>query len=219
MKKTRSMMLILMSAAAVAMAQTPPPPSLPPPPGDGTDAGRGNPEMLRERARRMGMTGDSEGMILRLLTSDSRVAQDLGLTDTQTKELKEIASSGEQDVRDTAQKLEAAGMRQAELMKAETLDEAALMKAVEETGELRTRMAKLRVKQMIAAHKTLTPEQRTKLRDLLKQRMEQLRERWQQGGGRETRQGRPGAGMERRQRGGEGTAAPVPQPQPLPAAP
>ena len=236
MNKTRSMLVIIMSAAAVALAETPATPnpvpanSLPTPPApgaavEGTHAGAaGNPEtMMRERMRRMLTGGDGEGMILRMLTSDSKLVQELGLSDTQVKQIKDAVSGSDQETKDLNTKLEQAAMRQVDLMKADTLDEEALMKAVQEAGDLRTQIAKIRVKQLIAAHKVLTPEQRTKLRDTMKQRMEQAQKRMTDGAaaggfrdraGRNRGPGQPGAGPGR----GEASGATAPQPPAPPAA-
>jgi len=176
----------------------------------------GNPDMMRERMRRI-MSSEGEGMILRRLTSDPTMIQELGLSDTQVKEIKDSMAGSEQELKDLNGKLEQAGMRQVELMKADTLDEEALMKAVQESGDISTAIAKLRVKQLIAAHKVLTPEQRTKLRETMKQRMEQAQQRMKEG----ARDGFQGANRPRRQPGAAQGGAVAPQPAPAnpPAVP
>lgn len=215
MNKTRWLMAMVMSAGVVAMAETPvaaPAPAAPPAPK--ADAPAGGQEMMRERMRRMMMGGDSEGVLLRMLSNDSRLVQELGLSDAQVKEIKDALSSGEQELKELRTKLDQASMRQVELLKADTLDEDALMKAVTETGELRTQIAKYTIKQVIAAHKILTPDQRAKLRETMQKRMDEVRDRWAQGGGRQ-----PGAGGngERRRQRGEGAGAQPPAPPAAPA--
>lgn len=226
MHKTRSLLVIMMSAAAVALAEppastTPATPAAPPPPPpggsvEGPRAGApGNPDMMRERMRRF-MSGDSEGMILRMLNSDSRLVQELGLSDAQVKEIKESMAGSEQELKDLNAKLDQAGMRQVDLLKADTLDEGSLMKAVQESGDLRTQIAKIRVKQVIAAHKILTPEQRAKLRETMKQRMEQVQQRVKEAGAgaREGRGRQPGVVRAN----GAASGATAPQPPAPPAA-
>lgn len=218
MKQIQWLTAVLVGTGALALAEpAAQPPAVPATPSETPRGGAAaNPEMARERMRRMMMGGDSEGMILRMLSSDSKMVQELGLSDTQVKELKESTSGGETEMKDLNAKLEQAAMRQAELMKADTLDEEALMKAVQETGELRTQIAKRRIKQLIAAHKVLTVEQRAKLRELMSQRMAQMRDRWQQSG----RQPGAAGGPERRRNRGEGASVPpVPPAPPAPAVP
>lgn len=129
---------------------------------------QGNPAAMRRF-----MTGDNEGMILRMLAGDPRTAQELGLSEAQVKEIKESMASSDKEMTELNGKLEQAAMRQGELWKADTLDEEAILKAVGDTDEIRSQVAKMRAKQALAALKVLTPEQRTKLRATIKQRMEQ----------------------------------------------
>ena len=76
-----------------------------------------------------------------------------------------------------------------------------------ETSDLNSQLAKLRVKQALAALKILTPEQRAKLREGIKQRMGQMPQRVGAGLGRQ-----PGAGA-------MNSAVPAPAPVPNPATP
>jgi len=50
------------------------------------------------------------------------------------------------------------------------------MAAVDALGAVRLQLAKQRMHQLLAAQKILTSEQRTKLRELMKSRMEKMRE-------------------------------------------
>jgi Spy/CpxP family protein refolding chaperone len=188
-----------------------PPPSTAAAPAEGGKTGpRGNPEVMRERMRRLA-GGDGEGLVMRMLTADSRAARELGLTDEQIKQIQEAASGSTQQIRDLNALIEKAALRQAELLKADTLDEAAVLKAVQETGELRTQMAMLRIKQLIVAHKVLTPEQRAKAREMAAQRLQQARQRMQEGGREMPWKGREGRGER------QGTHQ-TPPPPPPPAA-
>ena len=68
-------------------------------------------------------------------------------------------------------------MRQFELMKADKIDEAAVMKAIDEVFELRKEMAKAQVKRVIAVKSVLTPEQIEKAREEVKKMFEQRGEK------------------------------------------
>lgn len=221
--KRQWLIVTMMGAAAVAMAQAPATGSAAPaapavPPGaaarfQGAPGGGPEAAMMRERGRRM-MGADSEGMMVRMLMSDQRMIKELGLTDEQVKAIKDAMAASEEELKAFNEKIEKSVLQQAELMKADTLDEAALMKAVEATGELRTQIAKLRMKQVLAGYKVLLPAQRTKLSELVKQRIEQMRERWANAPG---RGGRGGAGPGG-QGGGETATPPVAPPPPPPVA-
>lgn len=196
----------LIGTVAVAMAEPPQAPAAAASEG-GKSGPRGNPELMRERMRRLA-GGDGEGWLLRLLTADSRAAQELGLTDEQIKQMRETVSGSAEKMKDLNARIEKAALTQAELLKADTLDEAAVLKAVQEAGELRTQMAMLRVRQLIAAHKVLTPEQRVKARDMAARRLQQARQRFQEGGRDGSGKGREGRG----DRQGTNPATPPPPP-------
>ena len=87
-------------------------------------------------------------------------------------------------------KVHEATMRQFELMKADKIDEAAVMKAIDEVFELRKEMAKAQVKRVIAVKSVLTPEQIEKAREEVKKMFEQRGEKGQWRGEKGPRQGR-----------------------------
>jgi len=62
--------------------------------------------------------------------------------------------------------------KQAELMGAEPIDEQAILQLADEIGGVRSAIAKAQIKQMLAARKILTAEQRLKMRELMKQYLE-----------------------------------------------
>ena len=161
MKMVNGMIMGLTLLAAGAMAQ--------PPVGGG--------EGTKETPRRMmgPMGGDSEGMILRALSPDSPLAKEIGLTEQQSQDLKKLVPAMQAEMQASRDKMEALAIKQAELMSQDSPDEASVMKVVEELGQVRTDIAKKRMQQVLAAQKILTPEQRTKLRESMKSRMEQFR--------------------------------------------
>ncbi len=92
------------------------------------------------------------------LVSNPAVAEKLGLSDEQKAKLKELKGDNEAN-RETQKKVREATMKQVELMKAEKIDESAVMAAIDEVFELRKAMAKEQAKRVIAVKSVLTPEQ------------------------------------------------------------
>ena len=94
-------------------------------------------------------------------------AEKLGLSDEQKAKLQAVTDRVKGG-RDNMKKVRDATMRQVELMKAEKVDEAAVMKAIDEVFELRKQMAKEQVKRVIEIKSILTPEQIAKAREEMK---------------------------------------------------
>ena len=95
--------------------------------------------------------------IVRMVSNPS-VAEKIGLSDEQKAKLEEL-NKGPKTARESQKKVHAAMERQIELMKAEKIDEAAVMAAIDEVFELRKAMAKEQAKRVIAVKSILTPEQ------------------------------------------------------------
>ena len=98
-----------------------------------------------------------------------RVANQIGLSEEQKAKL--AALRGGRSVDKELQKKVRAGMeKQVELLKAEKIDEAAVMQAIDEVFEARKEIAKAQTKRTIEIRSILTPEQVTKalgaMRDL-----------------------------------------------------
>ena len=98
-----------------------------------------------------------------------RVADQIGLSEEQKPKL--AALRGGRSVDKELQKKVRAGMeKQVELLKAEKIDEAAVMQAIDEVFEARKEIAKAQTKRTIEIRSILTPEQVTKaleaMRDL-----------------------------------------------------
>lgn len=168
---------------------------------------------MHERGRGMMMEGRDfgEGMIMRALAPDSPIAKELGLTKEQIEALKGVMRSASEELKGLHEKMQAAARKQAEMMSANTPDEAAVLKGVEEIGALRTQIAKVTTRQILAAQKILTVEQRAELRGMIKARMGEMRERMQEKMGQ-------GEGKERVRKSKNEGGAPVPAaPPPGPA--
>ena len=151
-----------------------------------------------------------EEMIIDRLVSKPELGEHLGLSSEQTESMKKVRlDMGEQMITLRAE-LEKVALRQANLISESIPDEAAILKAVEETGAIHTKLAKLRIQQLLAVRKILTPEQLAKARETLRERIKERREEG----------GRAGEGPRRPMMGGQGNPGrpPAPAGQP-PAAP
>ena len=168
-EKMKSLMMTVVAAlCCVAMA-------------DGPEGGA-----PREGGRRGGMGPGMMGApmmdpILRAV-SNPKSAEKLGLSEEQQAKLKEI-NKGPAAGRENQKKVREATMKQLELMKAEKIDEAAVMKAIDEVFELRKEMAKEQAKRVIAVKSILTPEQIAKAHEEMKQMFEARGDRGPRRGG------------------------------------
>lgn len=138
----------------------------------------------------------SEGMPDPLIRAvlNPKIAETLGLTDEQKEKLKAV-TEGARGARDGMRKVREATMKQVELMKADKIDEEAVLKAIDEVFEIRKQMARDQVKRLIAVKSILTPEQVAKAREGMRSR----------GGARGPRRGPQGG---RRGKGGAGAPPP-----------
>ena len=139
---------------------------------DGGPEGGPRPEGGRRGPREGGMGPMIGGMdpIVRMV-SNPVVAEKLGLSDEQKAKLKGIKGDNDAN-RETQKKVREATMKQLELMKAEKVDEAAVMAAIDEVFELRKAMAKEQAKRLIAVKTVLTPEQVAKAHEEMKKMFE-----------------------------------------------
>ena len=96
--------------------------------------------------------------------SRPKIVEKLGLSDDQKEKLKAVTDRAKEG-RESMKKVREATMKQFELMKAEKVDEAAVMKAIDEVFELRKQMAKDQVRRVIEIKLILTPEQIAKARE------------------------------------------------------
>ena len=105
------------------------------------------------------------------MVSNPAVAEKLGLSDEQKAKLKDLKGDTEAN-REAQNKVREATMTQLDLMKAEKIDEAAVMAAIDEVFELRKAMAKEQAKRVIAVKSVLTPEQIAKAHEEMKKMFE-----------------------------------------------
>lgn len=110
-----------------------------------------------EPARRHSFQPGSMNPIVRAALNP-KIAEKIGLTEEQQNKLKTLM-----DDKDSAKALQEKVMkgmrRQTELMKADKIDEAAVMSALDEVFEARKEVAKHQMRRLIAVKTILTPEQ------------------------------------------------------------
>ena len=115
------------------------------------------------------------GMMLGKIATNPEMAKKLGLSEEQVNTLKEAIAEHQEQQKALQEKMKAAAKEQLEQMQADEVNEEALMHAVEKTGEVRTEIAKLRIKQMLAAKKILSPEQAAEIKELMKERFKKAK--------------------------------------------
>jgi len=104
---------------------------------------------------RGGMEGGGDPVV-RMVTNP-KIAEKIGLTDEQRKQIKQIDKAYRVD--DQRKALRAAMEKQSELLKAEKVDEAAVMAEIDKAFEARKEIAKRQTKRVISIKAILTPEQ------------------------------------------------------------
>ena len=97
-----------------------------------------------------------------------KVAEKIGLSDEQKAKLKELQPARGAN-REANEKVRKGMEKQAELLKAEKIDEAAVMAAIDEVFEARKAVAKEQTKRLIAIRSILTPEQVAKATEAMKE--------------------------------------------------
>ena len=128
-----------------------------------------------------GFGGQNRDPIIRMV-SNPKVAEKIGLSGEQQAKVAELAKRQPGDGRENQKKLRAARERQAELLKAEQIDEAAVMAAIDEVYEISKTIEKEQVKKTIAVRALLTPEQFRQLdscsQEIREMRRAEMRERF-----------------------------------------
>ena len=161
--------------------------------GDGPGHGRG---ILAMGAGRM----DGEFPVTPALI----MSKELGLSKEQQQQVRNILESRKSEITKLHASVGAIARRQVELMGQDSPDEAAILKGVDDVAGIRAELAKSRVKQVLEMLKVLTPEQRAKVRELMKGRMEKR----DQGDRRKLREDRQERGKPGVAPGAPGDAAP-----------
>ena len=100
------------------------------------------------------------------MVMNPKVAEKIGLSEEQQAKLRELKGNGGRHERQ--KKVRALMQEQAELMKADKIDAAAVMAKIDEVFEIRKEIAKEQAKRVVAVRTILTPEQIKKATEEMK---------------------------------------------------
>ena len=112
-----------------------------------------------------GVMGDPAVMA----ATNPKIAEKIGLSAEAREQIKKLDADNRAKVQELQKKTREAMEKQAKLMKAEKIDEAAVMAAIDELFECRKEMAKTQTKRLIGVKALLTPEQITKATEFMKE--------------------------------------------------
>ena len=136
------------------------------------------PERGMERVRQArGEEGVSGGagraeMLLGMLMRNPELAEEAGVTEEQIQELEEGMHELQKEMIELRAAIEIAEMEQRRELQKDEIDEKAALQAVEELGELKTQLAKLRIRQLLLVKRTFTREQIEEIMSKLRKRMQ-----------------------------------------------
>lgn len=156
--------------------------------GEGRGGGLGGGRFGQDRegrgpGNRQGMGGQGGQrkppmeMMIGKLIQNPEAAEKLGLTEEQISKIKNGTEEIRTGMQELTEKMRSAAEEQVKLLQGDTIDEAALMAAVEKTGAIRTEIAKLKIRGLILVKTTLTPEQVQKIKQFIHHRRQQMNER------------------------------------------
>ena len=137
--------------------------------GQRPEGGRGGGGMGWGGMSPAGGEGLRVDMMIERIINNPDLVEKAGITDEQIKILTSAISEMKKERVKIQAELELASLDQADKLAQDTVDEKAIMKAIEKTGELQTQLAKLAVKQMLLVKKTLTPDQIKKIKELARE--------------------------------------------------
>ena len=121
--------------------------------GPGREPGR--------HGRRGGMEGGPGDPIVRMV-SNPKISEKIGLSEEQREKIKQINRENRDNSEALRKAVRDAMERQTELLKADKIDEAAVMAEIDKAFEARKEMAKRQTRRVIAIKSVLTPEQVSK---------------------------------------------------------
>ena len=136
---------------------------------DAPRASRGPSQTQPDRMQRgRGMHG-GDGFMAHILKNE-RAAKALELSDEQREQLKEVMQRLSAQRKALKTQLHDTAMQQAKLLTADEINEDALMDAVEATGKVRTELAKIEMRGLMANHQILTKKQLRQMREMIQRR-------------------------------------------------
>lgn len=121
----------------------------------------------RPRGGRMAMVGGPSIEPVLRAAMNPKLAEKASITEEQVAKLKVIADE-KGALKTLHEKVRKGTDRQVELLKAEKIDEAAVMAAIDETWDAKKEVAKYQTKRLIAVKSILSAEQIEKIRETLK---------------------------------------------------
>ncbi|MFC1452028.1 hypothetical protein ACFLSJ_01635 [Verrucomicrobiota bacterium] len=108
--------------------------------------------------------------MIRAALDDPEFGEKTGIEEEQVEKIRDgLFEIRREEIRLHA-KMDLAALEQAQLMTEQDADEEAVLKAVEETGAVRTELAKLRVRRVLLLRSTLTSDQIAKAKEFLRER-------------------------------------------------
>lgn len=131
------------------------------------------PEMrMRPRGERPMMMGGMGGMgmmdpVVRAVIMNPQIAEKIGVTQEQAAKLKAL-NDDKSSIRSIQERIRKGMERQTELLKADKVDEAAVMAAIDEVWDARKEVAKAQTRRVIAVKSILTAEQVKQATEALK---------------------------------------------------
>ena len=105
--------------------------------------------------------------MIRMAANNPQFAEQTGVTEEQIQAIKDGFYKIKKAEIGLAADLELAGVEQARLMTANEIDEDAIISAAEKTGEIRTELAKQRIRKVLLIKQTLSREQAQKVRQFM----------------------------------------------------
>ncbi len=132
---------------------------------------------MMSRAGNKGARGGGESRLIKKLVQDKELAEEVGLEEEQVDKLSEGLYEIERKNVELKADLQLAGLEQAKLMMQEEVNEKEVMEAVEKAGQARTELAKLKVKQMLLVKQTLSEDQLSELKEVMRRKRQEMRER------------------------------------------
>ncbi|MDA0322484.1 MAG: hypothetical protein O2923_07185 [Verrucomicrobia bacterium] len=189
--KTLALLVLMWAWCDIAIGQEEVPAADPPAnperpdPANGDEAAKNTDrrrQMREDVQRRRGNWGrrSPEEFLLKGVLHNEKLAETLGITDTQLETLRAEAEAHQAESRGLEEQLRNCGMQQAKIMTQDEVDEDELMQAIDHCFEIQKELAKLKMQQLLLIKRTLTPEQleaaKVFMQERMKNRMQGMRD-------------------------------------------
>ncbi len=125
--------------------------------------------------------GDRMGMLIERIIKNGELAEELGLNEEQVETISNAIYKQKIKEIDLKASLQKAGLNQARLLMADEIDEEAVLAAVDKAGKIKTKLAKLKVEQLIMLKSTLTDDQIDEAKSMMRNRMRKHMQERQKG--------------------------------------